>query len=135
MSCVLDASFAVGATAVDDRDGEQTLKQLAEQGPLLAPTIFWHEVASALRNMTLARVLKPETRAPVLRRLRALAISVEAPSPDMSRVIETSDKYQLTIYDAAYLELAIRTGSALATRDKGLIAAAPRAGVRLVEAA
>lgn len=40
-------------------------------------------------------------------------------------------KYQLTAFDAAYLELALRTGSPLATRDKALAAAAKQAGAQL----
>ncbi|MBI3092180.1 MAG: type II toxin-antitoxin system VapC family toxin, partial [Candidatus Tectomicrobia bacterium] len=39
--------------------------------------------------------------------------------------------YQLTAYDAAYLELALRTASPLATFDEELVKAAPAAGVAL----
>jgi predicted nucleic acid-binding protein len=38
----------------------------------------------------------------------------------------------LTVYDAAYLELALRMGADLATRDAELIAAAGAVGVRVV---
>ena len=40
-------------------------------------------------------------------------------------------QYRLTVYDAAYLELALRTGLALATRDAALAAAAKKAGAIL----
>jgi predicted nucleic acid-binding protein len=51
--------------------------------------------------------------------------------PDVHR---TALAYQLTSYDAAYLELAIRRGLALATLDDDLrkAAAAAAAGVALV---
>ncbi|WP_238154215.1 type II toxin-antitoxin system VapC family toxin [Synechococcus elongatus] len=39
---------------------------------------------------------------------------------------------QLTAYDAAYLELAMRRGFALATRDRALISAAEAVGVTLL---
>ncbi len=39
--------------------------------------------------------------------------------------------YDLTVKDAAYLELALRAGAPLATRDRALINAAHRAGVPL----
>jgi len=41
-------------------------------------------------------------------------------------------QYALTIYDAAYLELAIRRHSGLATIDKALARAAAAAGVELL---
>jgi predicted nucleic acid-binding protein len=43
-----------------------------------------------------------------------------------------AQKHKLTSYDAAYLELAIRLGAALATNDKELIAAARNTGVILL---
>lgn len=43
-----------------------------------------------------------------------------------------ASKYRLTAYDAAYLELALRTGLALATFDTDLIDAAIAEGVALV---
>jgi predicted nucleic acid-binding protein len=42
-------------------------------------------------------------------------------------------QYQLTVYDAAYLELAERTGLPLATLDGELRKAALAAGVALAE--
>jgi predicted nucleic acid-binding protein len=38
----------------------------------------------------------------------------------------------LTVYDASYLELALRKGMALASQDKALIAAAKRTGVAVL---
>jgi predicted nucleic acid-binding protein len=40
-------------------------------------------------------------------------------------------QYELTIYDAAYLELAMRLGATPATSDTALARAAKKAGVRL----
>jgi predicted nucleic acid-binding protein len=42
-------------------------------------------------------------------------------------------QYRLTIYDAAYLELAMRRRAALATSDNALIMAAKQAGVAIFE--
>ena len=44
-------------------------------------------------------------------------------------------QYGLTIYDAAYLELAMRRGAILATNDLDLAKAARAAGVALLSAA
>jgi len=44
-------------------------------------------------------------------------------------------EYHLSAYDAAYLELAQRTGLGLATGDRPLRLAAQRAGIKLISKA
>lgn len=46
--------------------------------------------------------------------------------------VALAERHGLTVYDATYLELAIRTGLPLATRDKRLRAAAGDRGVALL---
>lgn len=48
-----------------------------------------------------------------------------------NRTLTLARAYQLSSYDAAYLELSIREGLPLATLDKGLIKAAIKANVEL----
>ena len=132
MTVVIGASFAVHVSA--DVDGEASVAaavSLVDEG-LIAPPIFWHEVASALRSLRLRRVLGEGARDAAWRSLQALGIALQPSTPDIRAVIDASTRYQLTIYDAAYLELALRTGSRLATRDNALAAAAARAGVETV---
>jgi predicted nucleic acid-binding protein len=43
-----------------------------------------------------------------------------------------ADRFRLTVYDAAYLELALRRGLPLATLDDELCTAAAALGVRLL---
>ena len=67
--------------------------------------------------------------------LRALPIRIDPESSEtvFDQVFKLADKYNLTVYDAAYLELAIRYRLPLATLDKDLRNAARAAGVPLVE--
>lgn len=132
MTVVLDASYAVDwLTAETGGSASRVLPDLAQEGLIAAP-MFWHEVASGLRNLALRKVITPAFRLVGVRRLRALAPAMDAAAPPIETVIAVSDRWQLTIYDAAYLELAQRTGSRLASRDNGLITAAARAGVELI---
>jgi hypothetical protein len=50
----------------------------------------------------------------------------------LGAILTTARIYELTAYDAAYLELAARHGVALATQDERLQAAAAQAGIPLV---
>jgi predicted nucleic acid-binding protein len=51
---------------------------------------------------------------------------------EAKRILRLSELHGLTVYDAAYLELAMRKGLELATLDDALIRVAPLAGVSLV---
>src|SRR5206468_299434 len=66
--------------------------------------------------------------------LDSISLSVD---PEMSQralgeILGLSRSHGLTAYDAAYLELAMRLGVPLATRDEVLRKAAKKAGVRLL---
>ena len=131
MSVVIDASYAVHVSAVEI--GESSVPRtvtLVTQG-LIAPPIFWHEVANALRNMRLKRTITDVAAAAAIRTLKAMKIVVAPATPEIDPVIALSDTHQITIYDAAYLDLALRSGRPLVTRDKGLFRAAKNAGVEV----
>jgi predicted nucleic acid-binding protein len=66
--------------------------------------------------------------------LRALPIRIDPESSEtvFDHVFKLAEKYGLTVYDAAYLELAIRESLPLATLDNDLRKAARASGVPLV---
>jgi len=69
-----------------------------------------------------------------LERLRELPITVERPEPGaVLELPKLALQHNLTGYDAAYLELAIRLGLPIATRDNALKRAMSESGVSLVE--
>lgn len=57
-------------------------------------------------------------------------IEVEEAQLRTREVLAAARTFQLTAYDAAYLELALREGLALATLDRRLAEAAEKAGVK-----
>jgi predicted nucleic acid-binding protein len=69
-------------------------------------------------------------------KLAALALRIDGAysSADMLRLHRTARRYGLNTYDATYLELALRLGVPLATRDATLARAAKEAGVPLFSA-
>jgi predicted nucleic acid-binding protein len=75
----------------------------------------------------------PQGSADFLRRLARLPIRVP-PSPDDDALMTLARERKLTVYDAAYLELAKREALPLATLDRDLEKAAIAEGVVLFEA-
>ena len=71
-----------------------------------------------------------------LRQLEILTVSriqIQTGTTSIREAFVAARSFQLTAYDAVYLELAQREGLLLATLDKGLRAAAVKAGVALLK--
>ena len=74
-----------------------------------------------------------ETALRDVERLLISSIRLDLSTPGPRFAIEIGQQFQLTAYDAVYLELARREGLPLATLDKGLPAAAKNPGMALLK--
>ena len=135
MPFVLDASGAVAWCFDDESDSESAsiLDQLQDEAAI-APAIWPLEVANALRNGERRGRLEPGDSLRFTELLGELLVEVEPLTlrRALNSVLFVAREYDLSAYDAAYLELAIREGCPLASLDRALRAAAERAGVALV---
>jgi predicted nucleic acid-binding protein len=66
-----------------------------------------------------------------LRNISCLAITIDS-SPDEAELLTLARRHRLTVYDAAYLELAGREALPLATLDEELATAAQAEHVALI---
>lgn len=132
MSFVLDASAAV-AWALADDSFSLALPALnaAQQTYAVAPVLWHFEVSSSLKKALADGRLASSGFTAFLFDLSTLDIRLEFDPPSMRRLLEVADRYRLSVYDASYLELAIRTAQPLATLDRDLAKAAHQAGVKL----
>jgi predicted nucleic acid-binding protein len=129
---VLDASIAL-CWALADEDSDIAAKALAfaQTGQVLVPTIWWFEVRNALiMNERRGRMTDADTTQ-FLRLLERLPIAVDR-LPDESVVLSLVRRHRLSVYDASYLELAVRSRAPLATLDAALAKAAEEEGVSVV---
>ena len=89
----------------------------------LVPSLWWFEVRNTLIvNERRGRLAEADTAA-FLRALSRLGVVVDR-SPEDAAVLTLSRKHRLTVYDASYLELAVRETLPLATLDAVLARAA-----------
>jgi len=135
---VLDASVAIswcfpGHPAEDTPYSREVLVRL-ETEDAIVPGIWPFEIANSLFVSFAVRKRITEIQIKeYLELLRALPIKVEA--QDMWANIELeamARKWNLTAYDAAYLDLALREGLPLATTDGKMRAAAIAEGVKML---
>jgi predicted nucleic acid-binding protein len=124
MSFVLDASITL-AWVFDDEDHPSAVLALEciRTGKAHVPGLWWYEVRNALIINERRRRLTQADTALFLRELSSLDLTID-PLPDEKRVLELSRRHSLTVYDAAYLELAERKGLPLSTLDVNLSRAA-----------
>lgn len=134
---VADASVAVGwvhPAQATVRTGA-LLDAIADGAVLEVPALWPLEVANALTVLVRRRKLTVNERQTGLGWLRALPLRIdhEMSSLAFSRLSELATTHHLSVYDAAYLELAQRRKLVLCCNDAALRKAATRSGVRVWE--
>ena len=105
--------------------------QMLRDCELLVPPLWNAEVANALVQAERRATVAPARVGDALAAILALAPQVDGLALDVARCLECARAYGLSAYDGQYFELALRRRAALATYDAEMIAAAPRAGIRL----
>ena len=132
---VIDASatlpwcFADEATA----DTNAVLTRLRTGDEAIVPAHWPVEVANALLIALRRQRISLDDAHQFLLDLESLPIRDEATTKNLVRagVFPVGEQYGLTVYDAAYLELAMREGTPLMTLDRDLRKAAAASGVPL----
>lgn len=135
MPCVLDASIALAWCFEDEASSyADRIQESLTHDAALVPAIWALEVANALRVGERRRRLVGADVVRFVELMCALPIMVDNPllPRDLGPVLNLARAHDLSIYDAAYIELAAREGLPLATQDSRLRAIAKRVGVRLV---
>jgi len=135
---VLDASVALSwcfkneATTV----GDEVLERLALETASV-PTIWHLEIANVLALSERRGRITPAGLSEFIALLETLVIVVDegTSSHAFGRILDLARAERLTGYDAAYLELAMRLGVPLASKDADLCDAAERLGVSVLRAA
>jgi len=134
---IADASVAVGWVhpAQSTAQSAAMLDALAEGATLEVPALWPLEVANALTVLVRRRKLTEDERQTGLALLRGLRLRVdhEMAALAFSRLSELASAHRLSVYDAAYLELAYRRKLVLGCKDGPLREAAKQSGVRLWE--
>lgn len=123
---VVDAS-AIAAVIFDEPEAAPVMASVG--GPLIAPGLLRYEIASVcatkLRN-------EPKHAKLTLQRYRIFSgLDIEFVEPDWDALPLLARQWDLTAYDAAYLQLALKRKAPLATLDARLAGAYDKAAVRL----
>ena len=135
MSLVLDTSVALAWVMRDERSDavEKAFDQVIEDGAWV-PSLWRLEIANVLEMSVRRGRIDTGFRDATLADLELLPITTD---PDTEKyawqsTLRLAERHRLTVYDAAYLELAMRRGLPLASLDRELRAAAAAENVALL---
>jgi len=135
VSLVLDGSTTLAWVYQDEiSEAARRVLALVTESGAWVPSIWRLEVGNGLQTGVRRGRIDVTYRDAALTDLALLDIAID---PDTDRYAWTStlrlaDRFQLTLYDAAYLELAQRRSLPLASLDTALCGAARGLGVDLV---
>ncbi len=133
---VVDASVVL-AWLLDEDHGALLERVLtaAPEHPLLVPAIWASEVGNGLLTSERRRRVSPAELARAVELVEALEVDVDgvAVARTLDATLPLARELDLSLYDASYLELAMRRGLPLATLDARLKTAASSVGVTLAE--
>jgi predicted nucleic acid-binding protein len=134
VSLVLDSSATLAWIYSDETtDAIRALfDQVADEGAVV-PALWRLEVANSLTVAVRRNRIDVEFRRAALADLTYLDITTDdhTDSHAWSDTLHLADRFRLTLYDAAYLELAQRRKLPLATLDQELRAAAQAVGTKI----
>ncbi len=125
MVIVIDASVALAWLLKDEgqvRSAREVVTKLEEHAGIV-PGIFWYEVRNVLVQKERSKYISQENARRLLSRLGNLPIKHDHRHNE-AKVLSLAKQHELSVYDAAYLETAIRRRAQIATFDKALAEAA-----------
>lgn len=135
MSFVLDSSVSLTWCFEDERTyaTDALLERVVELGAV-APSLWPLEVLNALAMAERRRRVDADRRQLLVGFMRDLPVTIDAETSSQAWAVTSklAAKFGLTVYDAAYLELAQRLGLPLATLDQELRAAGNAVGITLL---
>jgi len=134
MPFVLDNSVVCGwllddqATAYTEAVADRLLDDRA-----IAPALLRLEYANVLRTACRRGRLVARQAQQAIQQLARLPLDIDREAPDAAQLLALALRYDLSSYDAAYLELALRRQLPIATQDGALADASRTAGVGVFE--
>jgi predicted nucleic acid-binding protein len=130
---VLDASIAASWFLEEGHDNQVSLawgRLRAESA--IVPSIWWYEIRNALLIAERKKRIAPDDADRAWRQLPRMRIDIDF-TPDDRAILKLARDHSLTVYDAAYVELAGRAGCPLATLDDDMAKAAKAEHIPLID--
>ena len=129
---VIDNSIFVAQCMGDEDNTVATdvMRRVTEEGGVV-PHIWWYEFRNALLTNERRGRISAQKTSDTLADSLVLNIEIDN-NHDESQLLDFARRFELTVYDAAYLEVAFRRSLPLVTLDRRLRKAADAIGIMTV---
>ena len=137
MSLVIDASATLAWYFEDEsNDTSDALLERVAQNGAVVPTLWRYEVVNGFQMAVRRKRIGPSYRDASLSELRLMPITIDRSGDHLiwTAALALADRFELTVYDAAYVELAQRRSLPLATGDRPMRKAARALSIEVVDA-
>jgi predicted nucleic acid-binding protein len=135
MRWVADASFAAALFLPDEASltARKFFAGLKPSDEVWVPSLWWYEITNVLIIAERRKRVTPADAVKIFSLYSQFNLETDTVigTKYSAKLYEIAKSVQLTAYDAAYLELAMRKEAVLATLDKKLVKAANLSGVNL----
>ena len=137
MIYVLDASF-LAATIIPDEVTPQIKKmygRIENEDTRIVPQLVWYEMANVFNNLIRRRRFNYNEVIQLLPLLEAVRLTTDYESGVLytEKLLHLCNDYNISSYDASYMELAGRKKAVLCTLDENLKTAAKKYGVTVIK--
>jgi predicted nucleic acid-binding protein len=132
MIVALDASITIARSHPDETTSAilEVFEMVAQEGAW-APPLWKVEIANVVQMQVQRKRYDVHERDRILADIAMLNVAIDNKAVDQlwRATIDLAHRHRLTVYDAIYLEVALRRNLPLATLDRDLRAAALREGL------
>ncbi|MDX5444716.1 MAG: type II toxin-antitoxin system VapC family toxin [Zoogloeaceae bacterium] len=134
MPFVLDNSVVAGWFLEDQATPYlDAIAARLEEDRAVVPALWQLEFAKVLRTACKRNRIAAAQAQQVIEQICSLPIEIDPETPGPAELLALALRYDLSSYDAAYLELALRLQLPIATKDAALRQAATVAGAGSIE--
>ena len=132
MPVVIDSSVFLAWCMGDEEEpaADAAMQRVADEGGVV-PRIWWYEVRNALLMNERRSRISTQQVSDTLAASLALGVLLDDRHDD-AQVLSLAREFNLTVYDSAYLEVALRLRMPLATLDRRMSQAAQAIGIETV---
>ncbi len=134
---VLDCSVASALFLKEDfsKISEKFFNELKKTDKLIVPSLWWIELTNVINFSIKRKLLSHQNLYEIISTFESFEIETfeNYGSKYLESIFALTQKYQLTAYDAAYLNLALKEDCFIATHDKALKNSAIQAGIKVYE--
>lgn len=133
---VLDCSVFVSWCFEDEKSADSIrILESLQQYEALVPSLWTLEVANVFLTAWRRKTLTESDIHQLIQNIKESPIQIDTQTAEkaLNDIFVLAREHELSAYDAAYLELAMRRGIALATFDQKLRKACQKSGVKIFQ--